>query len=175
MANSEKPSIKQRILNEIKKFSGIVGYVWVVLVLLDLHKLAIFRELNHTYRVDYRIGLAFVSAVVLGKVVLVADELHVAEQLRGKQLILSVLFRSAVFALLLLFFDVLEQTIVGMVHGKTFVQSIPRLGGGGLEGNLIAGIIMFVFFIPYFSFVEVLQVVGKDRLRSLIFAKKSGA
>ena len=172
---SGKPSIKQRIVAGAKKFYIIVGYLWVVLSLLELHRLAIFRELNRTDRIDYRIALALINALVLGKVVLVADELHLAEPfLRDKRLIFSVLFRSAVLAVLLLLFDVVEAVIVGMLHGKTLIQSIPQMGGGGLEGKLIVGTIMFFFGIPFFAFTETRQVMGKDEMRSLMLAKRSG-
>jgi hypothetical protein len=76
--------------------------------------------------------------------------------------------------MLLLLFDILEAVIVGMLHGKTFPQSIPQLGGGGLEGKIIVGTIMFFFGIPFFAFTEARRVVGKDEMRSLMFAKRSG-
>lgn len=146
----------------------------MVLSLLELHRLAIFRELNRTDRIDYRIALALINALVLGKVVLVADELHLAEQfLKDKRLVFTVLFRSAVLAMLLLLFDILEAVIVGMLHGKTLIQSVPQMGGGGLEGKLIVGTIAFFFAIPFFAFTEAHHVLGKDEMRYLMLAKRS--
>ena len=76
MTHPEKASIKQRVFDEAKKLFIIVGYVWVVLVLLELHRWAIFRELDQTNRMDYKIGLLLINALVLGKVILLASDLH---------------------------------------------------------------------------------------------------
>jgi hypothetical protein len=76
---SGKSSAKHRVIEEAKKFYIIVGYLWVVLSLLELHRLAILRQLDRSDRIDYRIGLALINALVLGKVVVVADHLHLAE------------------------------------------------------------------------------------------------
>jgi hypothetical protein len=113
--------------------------------------------------------------LILGKVILIAEELHVAKQLEEKRLVYSILFKSAVFAVLLVCFDVVEEVIVGMFHGKTVAQSLPQVAGGGLEGELIAGLIIFVVLIPYFAFTEVRRVVGKDKLHALVLDKRPKA
>jgi hypothetical protein len=173
MANSERPSVEQKVVEELRKFSLIVSYVWAVLLLLELHRFAIFRELNQTPRIDYRIWFTLINALVLGKVILLAQDLHVGEQLKVNQLVLSILFKSAVYAVLLLCFNVIEEVIIGVLHGKTIVESVPGLGGGGLEGKLIVATIMFVFFIPFFAFTEIRRVLGKEKVRSFMLEKRS--
>jgi len=90
MANPpKKPAVKQRVVSGVKKFALIVGYLWVVLLLLELYKFAIYRELNQGYRLDYKIGFALINALVLGKVILLAEDLRVGERLQGKRLVYS--------------------------------------------------------------------------------------
>jgi hypothetical protein len=175
MPNPKKPAVKQRVVSGVKKFAIIVGYLWVVLLLLELYKFAIYRELNQGYRLDYKIGFALINALVLGKVILLAEDFHVGERLQGKRLVYSILFKSAVYAVLLVCFNVLEEVIVGMWHGKTFAQSIPQVGGGGLEGELIIGTILFVVLIPFFAYMELRRGLGEDQLHSLMFTKKPDA
>lgn len=123
----------------------------------------------------YKIGFAAVNALIMGKVILIGEALHVGEQLSEKRLIYSVLFRSAAFALLVVCFDVVEEVIVGLIHGKSLVASIPKLGGGGLEGMLLFGIMAFVVLIPFFLFTEVQEAVGKEKLQAVIFHQRSKA
>jgi hypothetical protein len=175
MTHPEKVSIKQRVFDEAKKLFIIVGYVWVVLVLLELHRWAIFRELDQTNRMDYKIGLLLINALVLGKVILLASDLHVAEQMKDKQLVYSILFKSAVFAMLLVCFDVLEEVLVGVMHGKSVAESIPTFGGGGLEGKLIVGAILFISLMPLFALVETRRILGEGKLRSFVLAKRPTA
>ena len=117
--------------------------------------------------------LCFVNALVLAKVMLFAEDLHVAEGFRDRALFYLIVLRSAVFSIILVCFDILEEVLVGMFHGKTFAQSIPMLGGGGLEGVLLVGVIIFVVLIPFFGYQEIARVMGKDELLSLMFTKKS--
>ena len=175
MANPGNRTVKQKVVSGIKEYALIVGYLWIVLLLLELYKFAIFRELNQGYRIDYKIGFALINALVLGKVILLGEDFHVAEQLKGKRLFYSILFKSAVYAVLLVCFNVLEEVIVGMWHGKTLAQSIPQVGGGGLEGKLIVGTILFVVLIPFFAYTELRRTLGKDHLRSLMFTKRRDA
>lgn len=173
---SKKSLVKRRLLREAEKFFIIVAYLWVVLVLLELHRLAVLRQVNLTERMDYKLGFALINALVLGKVILLGDELRLAERLfKAKRLIYTVLFKSFVFATVLLIFEIVEEVIVGMLHGKTFVASIPQMGGGGMEGKLIVVAIMFAFCLPFFGFRELREVVGKDQMRSMIFTKRSAA
>jgi hypothetical protein len=114
---------------------------------------------------DYKIGLLLINALVLGKVILLASDLHVAEQMKDKQLVYSILFKSAVFAMLLVCFDVLEEVLVGVMHGKSVAESIPTFGGGGLEGKLIV----------LFALIETRRILGEGKLRSFVLAKRPTA
>jgi hypothetical protein len=83
------------------------------------------------------------------------------------------LYKSAVFAFLLVCFEILEEVIVGLIHGKSIVASIPQLGGGGIEGKVLVGIIAFVVLIPFFLFTEMEKVLGKETVYSLLIRKTS--
>ncbi len=170
MAHEQKISRKKRIAEGLKRFSIIVAYLWALLGVFELHKWAVFREQNISDTLlGYRVGFALVNALVLGKVFFVAEDLHLGERFKDKQLIIPILFKSAVFSLTLVCFYILEEVLVGMWHGKTIAQSIPKLGGGGLEGILIVGIMMFVTLIPFFAFKEISRALGEGQLSSLLF------
>jgi hypothetical protein len=109
----------------------------------------------------------------MGKGILIGQALHAGEPLRKRHLIYSVLHKSAVFALLLLCFDIVEEVIVCLIHGESMVASIPQLGGGELEGKILVGIMAFVVSIPFFLFAELERVLGKDSLHSLILHHRS--
>jgi multidrug resistance efflux pump len=84
-------------------------------------------------------------------------------------------FKSAVFAALLICFHIIEETFIGIFHGKTFFQSIPSIGGGKLQGILMVGVIMFVVLMPFFAFRELDRAIGTEELRSLLFGDKTEA
>jgi hypothetical protein len=172
MADVQKLTVQRRVINELTEYCTIVSYVWVLLIVFQLHRFAILRQLNIVYRMDYRVGLALVNALLLGKFILIAQNFKFLDWFTDKRLVYSILFKSAVVAVILLAFDVLEEVIVGLIHGKSFAQSIPQMGGGGFEGKLIVCLMAFVVLVPFFAFTELRRVIGRDNLRTLLLAKR---
>ena len=77
--------------------------------------------------------------------------------------------QSAIFSLLLVCFEIIEEVIVGLIHGKSLVASVPQFGGGGLEGKLIVGLLAFVSLVPFFLFTEVQRVLGTENCANSSF------
>ena len=77
--NEQRTRLKERAISEAKKFVVIVGYLWMLFVLLQLHKLMILREQNPVTQFGYPVGFAFINALLLGKVILIAEALHAGE------------------------------------------------------------------------------------------------
>ena len=167
--------IKERAVSELKKYAAIAFYLWILFSLFEIHRYAVLREFNLSSLSGYKIGFALVNALIMGKVILIGEALHVGEQLSEKRLIFSVLFKSAAFALLVVCFDIVEEVIVGMIHGKSLAASIPQMAGGGLEGKALFGMMAFVVLIPFFLFTEVQKVIGRETLQSLILRERSKA
>jgi hypothetical protein len=113
--------------------------------------------------------------LVLGKIVLIGDSLHLAERFKDRALIYPILFRSAVFAVLLVSFNILEETVLGMFHGRTMAQSIPQIGGGGLEGKALVMVMIFAALIPLFALTEARRVLGDAEFHSLFFEDRTKA
>ena len=125
-----KPSLKAKALREFVRFATMFAYLWVMFLLLQLHQYVILAQRHIPFE---QYGVGFINALVLAKVMLVADDLRLGEW-RGRQrlpLIYPVLLRSALFALVFIVFDVIEKMLLGMVRGKSLGDSIESFGGGG--------------------------------------------
>jgi hypothetical protein len=155
-------------VREARKFVVRFLYLWILFALFALHKSILLPDAG----IIYGQGFAVVNAFVLAKVMLVGDNLHVGEKFDTRPLIYPVLFKSALFAIILVCFDLIEEVVVGSLHGKSIGESIGSIGGGTLEGILSVGIIMFVVLIPYFAFREMAKVVGERQMRELLFVRR---
>ena len=173
--NLKRQKIKERAIEEAKRFIGIALYAWLLLSVFELHRFAVLRSVHVNSLEGYRFVLAAVNAFILGKVVLIGQAVRRGRRPSEKPLIYPILLMSALFALLLICFQIAEETIRGMIHGKSLPASIPQLGGGGLEGAVFAGIMTFVALIPFFLFTEVQSVIGREKVRSLLFQERSKA
>jgi hypothetical protein len=169
MLNEQINRIKEMSVVEGKKLFWIFVYLWILLGLFAMYKSIILNGQN----IIYHQGFAFINAWLLAKVLLVAEMLHVADNLKHKPLIYPIAFKSAIFSIILMLFYFLEEIIVGILHGKAFTESIPDVGGGSLEGILVVGIIMFVVLMPFFALREVGRDIGDDKLYELFFIRRT--
>ena len=155
-----------KIINELKKFLGMAVYLWVMFGLMALHASVVLAERHISYKFY---GFAIVNSLILAKVMLVAEDLHLGENFKDRPLVYPILYKAFLFAIVFICFDLAEEVLVGVVRGKTVAQSIPDIGGGSPSGVFFVAIILSVGLIPFFAFREIGRVIGKHELRSLIF------
>jgi hypothetical protein len=62
-----------------------------------------------------------------------------------------------------------------MIGGKTFAESFSAIGSGRLEAIFSVGALMFVMLIPFFAFRELGRVIGEEKLRALIYGRRTKA
>jgi hypothetical protein len=158
--------MKERIVAEGKRLFWMFFYLWVLLGLFSIHKSMVLHERNLLYHQ----GFAFINALLLAKIMLIADMLHVADNLKHKPLIYPIIFRSAVFSLILITFNILEETLTEMWHGKAVSIAI---GGGSLQGILLVGVITFVVLMPFFALKEIGRDIGDGKLYELFFIRRT--
>ena len=159
MVNERLLRLKTGAIDESKTLFGIFIYLWVLLSLFSLHKALVLNEES----LIYHQGFALINALALAKVVLVGEYFHVGDKLKNRPLIYPIVFKSAVFAVILLCFHMIEEPLVEVLHGKTLSQSISGdIGGGKLQGILMVGIIMFVVLTPFFAFRELGLLFGAN-------------
>jgi GYF domain 2 len=166
-AEPAKPTLKARILQEVKKFAGIFLYLWVVFTVLLAHEWIVLSE-NHIGFKFY--GLAAINALVLAKIMLIADGARFGEQLKGMPLVYPIVYKAVAFTTLLFVAYVLEEMLVGGITGKGFLASVPNIGGG-LGGALILWLIFCVALVPFFAFKELERVVGPAAFKKLLFGR----
>ncbi len=169
MAKEHLKRLKTGAVEETKKLFRVFLYLWVLLTVLALHKAFIFNENVLTYQQ----GFALVNAFALAKIVVVGQDLRLGERLtRSLPLIYMILFKAAVFAVVLVGFHVLEEMLIGMWHGKSAAEAVPTLGDGSLQAIIMLNIIVFIALIPFFGFLEVEQAIGPEQLRAILMRRK---
>ena len=161
-------NLPHKIYHQVTQFLLIAVYLFVVFLILALHESVVAAK-NHLEYHFY--GFAIINALILGKVMLVADELHFANWFRNSPLVYPILCKSVAFTILFLVFDIVEEVLVGVFKGKTIAESFPNIGGGSPIGIFFMTVIIAVLLIPFFAFREIGQVIGERELHSLIFTR----
>ena len=170
--NAPKSTLKQKARQGLKNYLILACYLWVVFALFVLYRSIILSE----YRIPFALhGFALVNALVLAKVILVAQE-FVGECLNDLPLIYTTVFKSVAFAVLLGCLKIIEETLRGLYRGLSYNESIlVAVGGGTLTGALVFMAILAVVLIPFFAFTELGCVLGEEKLRTLLFTPRPTA
>lgn len=165
--NNSSGRIVEKVLDEGKQLFWIGSYFWLLIGLFTVFKSLVLNDQN----LVFHHGFAIINAWILAKVVLVAEHLKIAENLRHRPLIYPIVFKAAVFCGLLMCFYIGEEIIVGIWHGKTIIESFPQIGGGTWRGMVVVALILFVGLIPFFSYRELSRALGADELHALLFRR----
>ena len=158
--------VGERVFQEWKRFILMALYLWVIFGLFALYQSILLRQ----HGIDYEMhGFALFNALVLGKIMLVAENMRLARWLPRRPLIYRILFEGFLFSLLFIAFHVVEKVITGLIQGKEAAESVPAIGGGGLAGLASVALIMFVMLIPFFAFRNVSRELGRGQLEAMVF------
>ena len=164
--------LKERVVEELKRFVVIFLYLWVVFGLLSIHKSLVLTQEHLDYAEH---TFAIINAFVFAKVLLVGEQLHIGRRFEDRPLIYSILHKSLVFSFVLISFHLVESVAVGMWHGNTVAESVPPLFGWNPKGLLAVGFTCFVLLLPFFGFREIARVLGRDKMRAMLFGKQTSA
>jgi hypothetical protein len=66
---------------------------------------------------------------------------------------------------------VIEETVVGLIHGKTIGASLAAIGGGTPEQIIATAMVLFLIFLPFFGLLA-LGDVGIKTLLRLFFVER---
>ncbi len=157
-----------RGVHEFKRFLVMFLYLWVMFGLVVLNQSLVSAKENISYTAQ---GFALINALVLAKVMLVAEDLKLGRRFEDRPLIYPIVHKAGAFSILFIAFHILEETLTGVLGGKTAAASLPHLGGGTLKGLLCVWAILFVSLIPFFAIREIGRVIGQRELRNLMFRR----
>ena len=165
MASYDRQVLKRKAVHEVREYFLISAYLFVVFSLLVVHKSLILAE----HHIDYTLhGLAILNALALAKIMLVAQDFHLADQFGDAPLIYPTLVKSFAFTVVLACFKIAEETALGRLRGRSFHDSISAIGGSW-QRVLILAALLFVMLLPFFGFSELRRVFGPDRLINVFF------
>ena len=158
--------LKERGLDEMRRFLLMFIYLYVVFGLFVLNESLVLSERNLSFAPQ---GFALINAAVMAKVMLIAENLKLGRRFDHLPLIWPVAYKAGLFALVFMLFHAVERIGFGMVAGKSFVASMPHIGGVTWEGKLTVWAIMTISLLPFFALREIGQILGDGKLWRLMF------
>jgi hypothetical protein len=168
--DKKKKSLKEKIFHEMAEYWIIVGYLTLVFAAFTWYRRLVLAAHDITYT-DYWVPV--IEALILAKVVMIGDVLHLGRRLEDKPLIYSTLLKTVVFSVFVGAFTLVEHVIKSLWMGKGLTEGLIEFFGKGTHELLAGGLVTFVAFIPFFAFRELRRVFGEGKIWALFFRRRA--
>ena len=144
-------SLKERARKELRDYAFVAAYLYVCFGAILFYKTALLREEGVAFLPH---GLAAVKALVLGKFILIGEAVGIGTRVQPRSLFSAIAARTALFFLLLIVLSVVEELVVGKVHGHSLAETIAEFREhAGLE-MFANSLLMLLILVPLIAFRE---------------------
>jgi len=168
--STKRASLKERAEHEFVEYLAIAFYLWVFFGALLSYRRIVLAEVGLAYA---HYGFALVEALVLSKVILIGDALHIGRRLEAQPLIVSAAYKSVLFGAFVLAFMVLEHTLHAVVKSEGIGQELAE--AFGRPTVIVARVLLVILsFIPFFLFREAGRLLGEEGFLDLLLKRRSG-
>ena len=169
MAEEKKSgkSMKQRAELEFEKLGVIALYLFLTLTALGIYKRYVLRGFEVF---NFKLGYNAVEALILGKVILIGDLMHLGKGFNGYPAAVPTAVKALLFSVLAAIFSVLEVFVEKIFHdgdADAAWRDVVALDRGHLA---VETVVAFLLFIPLFAMWEIAGDMGEENLIKRFFA-----
>ena len=147
-------SLNERVREELRNYAFVAAYLYICFGAILFYKTALLREEGVAFLPH---GLAAIKALILGKFILIGEAVGVGTRVQPRSIVSAIATRTALFFVLLIVLSVVEELVVGKVHGRSLAQTVAELReDAGLE-MLATSFLVLLILIPLIAFKELRQ------------------
>ncbi len=169
-AEAHHESLAERARHELIAYAVIVAYLYVCFGVLIFYKSAVLSQAGVSY---VPFGLAAIKALVLGKFLLLLHGAGVGKWARRMRRPASAIaLQAMLFASLLVVLTVIEEIIVGKIHGKPLAAVFAELADGSLMEAAATSLLMVLILTPYFAMREINSELGDGVLFRMLMTPR---
>jgi hypothetical protein len=164
-----RASWKQKAAREMTAYLGNVLYLFLFLGMFAMYRRLILAQ----YEISYlRYGISLLEALVLAKVIMIGEVLHLARGLESRPLIVPTLYKAIVFCILVGAFALVEHEVIGLLRGRSLAESFQQITSRLIYEWIAECLVAFLAFIPFFGLRELGRVLGKGKIQELFFGSR---
>lgn len=167
-AAAHSGGLKARLLHEMEEYGMIFLYLYISFATVIFYRDSVLQAEGISFGAY---GFAFFKALVLSKFMMLGHAARLGERMRGRRLVLSVLYRASMFMLLLIAFTIVEEAVVALLHGHGVVAAVEAIAGSSTRQKLATALLLWVILLPYFVLRLIGEVLGKGELKRIFFAR----
>ena len=165
--NEKKQRWKKKILHELVDYWLAVLYMAIFFSIFSNYQRLILAHYGIIYT-EY--GISVIKALVLAKVVLVAETLRVGRGFEDKPLVVPTLYKTFLFTLCVGVFNIAEGLARALIKGLGLMGAVDEVMSGFNYVWLARAMVVFFSFIPFFMVRELGRVLGEGTIAKLFFS-----
>jgi hypothetical protein len=127
----------------------------------------LLRQHDESSTLNYTFAL--INALVIGKVILIGEMMHLGRRAETRPLYQSIILKSIVYGLFIFAFHLLEEFIKRLIHHQPAGTVLHEME---LEQLIARSIVILCALVPLFAFRELSRVLGEGKLNELFFHRR---
>ena len=169
-AKEAKESLRHRIKDEFVQASLLALYFAIWFCAIAFFSFALLREEAIPIT---PFGLAIIKAALCAKFMMIGKAIFPLKVDANRGLIKSIFWHSIAYLLIVIALSFLESGIDGLLHGKSFLESVSSFGHG--DPIYIAAISFMYWLIlwPYLIVLGLNQSLGNTAVRTILFGSNA--
>lgn len=159
-------SLKERARDELRNYAVVAAYLYVCFAVLMLYESTLLQKEGAGLVLH---GLAAIKALVLGKFILIGEAIGVGTHLQIGTLAKRIASRSLLLLLVLILLSVVEELVVGRVHGQSLAETVAGYEQRSRIAMLAKCLLMLLILVPLVAAKELNRALGPGVLRRMLF------
>jgi hypothetical protein len=164
-------TLKQRFLKELREYVIISIYLWICLSAILWYKASILQAEQVAF---LPLGIAAVKALICAKFILIGKAAKLGTRLTSGTVVHKIMWKSLAFFVLLIVFTIIEELILGVIHGETAAKALDHFLSRSWLQTVAPAVLILLVLIPMISFEEIDKAMGEGKLRQTLFGRSEG-
>ena len=169
MEENIKSSLLERLREEATSFAIIALYLFVCFAIISYLKFSLLEVQGIAFAPW---AFALIKALIIAKFMLVARALERRGAVEARPLIIPTITKAFAAFLVVLALLLVEELVVGRIHGRSFSQSWAEMGGVTTHEKIATSLIILLVMVPIFAFRALGDVIGLRTLGRLYFERR---
>lgn len=159
-------TLKERARDELRNYAVVAAYLYVCFAVLLFYESTLLPREGGGFVLH---GLAAIKALVLGKFILIGEAIGVGTHLQVGTLAKRIASRSLLLLVVLIVLSVIEELVVGRVHGHSLAETVAGYEQRSRIAMLARCLLMLLILVPLITAKELNRALGPGVLRRMLF------
>lgn len=163
--SGREAGFRERAREELVSYAVVSAYLFVCFAAVLFYKSALLSEEGVAF---LPLGIAAVKALVIGKFILIGEAVAAGTLVARGNLLRAIVIKIVLLFLLLVVLLVLEELIVGRVHGRSMAATFAELAARPRQELLASCLLLLLILVPLVAVREFSLALGPGGLPRLL-------